>query len=98
MPNSNSHLWSHQVTDTSHALDLEAGVFTWDDPRRIAVSLKHSAETSRQRKTGSFASAMAMLNFYINRAGKHLPDRQRDVLEKAKNELRELYGRPRVGG
>ncbi|MCC7091997.1 MAG: DUF3175 domain-containing protein, partial [Nitrosomonas sp.] len=50
MPNSNSHLWSHQVTDTSHALDLEAGVFTWDDPRRIAVSLKHSAETSRQRK------------------------------------------------
>ena len=96
MSQNNSHSWSQKVTHTSHALDLEAGVFTWDDPRRIALSLKHSADTSQQRKAGPFASAMAMLNFYINRAGKHLPDRQRDILQKAKNELRELYGRPRI--
>lgn len=98
MPNTSPHQWSHQVTETSHALDLETGVFTWDDPRKIALSLKHSADTSQQRKAGPFASAMAMLNFYINRAGKHLSDRQRDVLEKAKNELRELYGRSRIDG
>lgn len=96
MPQSNPHQWSQKVIHTSHALDLEAGVFTWDDPRKIALSLKHSADTSQQRKAGPFASAMAMLNFYINRAGKHLPDRQRDILQKAKNELRELYGRPRI--
>lgn len=77
-------------------LDLEPGVFSRDDPRKIALSLKHSADNSQRRKAEPFASAMAMLNFYINRAGRHLSARQRDVLEQAKDELRELYGRPRV--
>ncbi len=88
--------WSQQVTETSHALDLESGVFSWDDPHKIALSLKRSTDNSQRRKAGSFASAMSMLNFYINRAGKHLSERQRDVLEQAKNELRELYGRARI--
>jgi len=87
--------WSQEVTETSNALDLEPGVFSWDDPRRIALSLKWSADNSERRKTSPFASAMSMLNFYINRAGKKLPSAQREVLEKAKDELRELYGRPR---
>ncbi|RMF25331.1 MAG: DUF3175 domain-containing protein [Cyanobacteria bacterium J083] len=87
--------WSQQVTKTSNALDLEQGVFTWDDPKKIALSLKLSAETSRRRKSLPFRSAMSMLNFYINRAGKKLPPKQREILEKAKEELRELYGRPR---
>jgi hypothetical protein len=83
------------VTETSDALDLEPGVFSWDDPRRIALSLKYSADHSERRKTSPFASAMSMLNFYINRAGTKLPSAQRDVLERAKDELRELYGKPR---
>ncbi len=89
--------WSHHVTETSNALDLEPGVFTWDDPHKIALSLKHSADYSERRKAGPFASAMSMLNFYINRMGKHLPAQQREVLEKAKDELRALYGKPRHG-
>ena len=91
----NSKRWSQRVTETSDALDLEAGVFTLSDPREIALSLKRSAETSDRRKTTPFRSAMSMLNFYINRAGKILPPQQRKVLEKAKEELRELYGKPR---
>jgi len=87
--------WSQQVTETSNALDLEQGVFSWDDPRRIARSLKGSADHSDRRKSSAFRSAMSMLNFYINRAGKNLPRRQRETLEKAKEELRELYGKPR---
>lgn len=87
--------WSQQVTETSDALDLEPGVFTRDDPRAIALSLSASAECSERRKTTPFASAMAMLNFYLNRAGRQLPAEQRAVLEAAKDELRELYGRPR---
>jgi hypothetical protein len=83
------------VGETSYALDLEAGVFTLGDPRRIARSLKRSAELSRRRKTDPFRSAMSMLNFYINRAGKKLPSAQREILEKAKAERRELYARPR---
>ena len=90
--------WSQEVTETSNALDLESGVFSWDDPRRIALSLKWSADISERRKTSPFASAMSMLNFYINRAGKKLPSAQREVLEKAKEELRDLYGRPRRQG
>ncbi|UJP03073.1 MAG: DUF3175 domain-containing protein [Nitrosomonas sp.] len=90
--------WSHHVTETSNALDLEPGIFTWDDPHKIALSLKHSADCSERRKAEPFASAMAMLNFYINRAGKHLSAPQREVLEKAKDELRVLYGKPRRGG
>ncbi|HEX6928073.1 MAG TPA: DUF3175 domain-containing protein [Gammaproteobacteria bacterium] len=86
--------WSQQVTETSHALDLEAGVFTFDNPRRIAQSLRRSAERSKRRKADPYRSAMSMLTFYINRAGKSLPDGQRRKLEAAKDELRVLYGRP----
>jgi len=87
--------WSQQVTETSNALDLEEGVFSWDDPCRIARSLKWSADNSDRRKSSAFRSAMSMLNFYINRAGKKLPRKQCEILEKAKEELRELYGKPR---
>ena len=90
--------WSQQVTGTSNALDLEEGVFSWDDPKRIALSLKRSAEASRRRKSAPFSSAMSMLSFYINRAGTKLPPKQREILERAKEELRELYGRPRSPG
>jgi len=85
--------WSQHVTETSHALDLEPGVFTWDDPRRIAASLKASAEASTARKGTPYQSAMSMLSFYINRAGDQLDARQRAVLEQAKTELRVLFGR-----
>jgi hypothetical protein len=87
--------WSQRVTETSDALDLEPGVFTHDDPRQIARSLKRSAERSRRRKTDPFRSAMSMLTFYINRAGDQLPAEQRARLEAAKGELRDLFGRPR---
>jgi len=87
--------WSQRVTQTSDALDLDPGVFTWEDPRRIAESLRRSAERSQRRKSSAFRSAMSMLSFYINRAGKNLPADQRARLEAAKDELRELYGRPR---
>ncbi|GAB4291382.1 MAG: DUF3175 domain-containing protein [Thiohalomonadaceae bacterium] len=85
--------WSRQVNATSNALDLEAGVFTLDDPREIARSLQRSAEASTRRKTTPFRSAMAMLNFYINRAGKNLPAERRAILEQAKEELRLIYGK-----
>ena len=91
----NPKRWSQQVTETSNALVLEAGVFTLDDPRRIARSLQRSAERSRRRKSDPFRSAMSMLNFYINRAGKTLSGRHRARLEAAKNELCALYGKPR---
>ncbi|AHE99714.1 DUF3175 domain-containing protein [Thioalkalivibrio paradoxus] len=87
--------WSQRVTEHSDALDLEAGVFTLDDPRQIALSLKRSADRSARRKTDPFRSAMSMLNFYINRAGGNLPDARRACLERAKDELRAAYGRPR---
>lgn len=87
--------WSQQVTRTSHALDLEPGVFTFENPRRIAQSLKRSAERSTRRKADPYRAAMSMLTFYINRAGKNLPQRQLRRLEQAKDELRELYGRER---
>ncbi|MCU0833055.1 MAG: DUF3175 domain-containing protein [Chromatiaceae bacterium] len=86
--------WSQRVSQTSDALDLEPGVFTWDDPRRIALSLKCSAERSERRKADPFRSAMSMLNFYINRAGRQLPEDRRACLEAAKDELRALFGRP----
>ena len=87
--------WSQPVTATSNALDLEAGVFARNDSHYIARSLKRSAEHSRRRKSDPFRSAMSMLNFYINRAGKSLTGVHRERLEAAKNELRALYGRPR---
>lgn len=85
--------WSAQVTRESHALALEEGVFTWQDPRRIALSLKRSADASTQRKAEPFRSAMSMLVFYINRAGRNLDADQRRILEQAKDELRRAYGR-----
>lgn len=83
--------WSKKVAQTSNALDLEKGVFTWKDPRKIAESLKRSAERSARRKARPFQSAMSMLNFYINRAGRDLDSKQREVLEKAKDELKRLF-------
>lgn len=88
--------WSGHVTRTSNALDLEPGVFTWQDPVRIAASLKHSAEQSQRRKADPYRSAMSMLCFYINRAGTQLPTAQKARLERAKIELRRLFGRPAV--
>lgn len=85
--------WSGYVTKHSFSLELEPGVFTWADPKKIALSLKRSAEVSLRRKAAPFASAMAMLNFYINRAGKNLPSERRVVLAQAKKELRKLFGR-----
>ena len=85
--------WSAKVSRESDALDLEKGVFTWKDPHRIARSLKHSADTSTRRKSAPFRSAMSMLVFYINRAGKNLDEEQRNILQQAKQELRKLYGR-----
>ena len=86
--------WSQKVTQTSFSLDLEEGVFTWKDPKKIAASLKQSAEESSRRKASPFQSAMSMLNFYINRAGKKLDPKQKEILEKAKEELRKLFGKP----
>jgi hypothetical protein len=85
--------WSQWVTTHSNALDLEQGVFAVDSPVSIAKSLKRSAETSNRRKASPFQSAMSMLNFYINRAGKNLPEERKRVLNDAKTELRRLYGR-----
>jgi hypothetical protein len=85
--------WSGEVNKHSHALDLDQGVFTWSRPRKIASSLKRSAETSTQRKAKPYQSAMSMLNFYLNRAGGGLTARQKKVLERAKDELRKLFGR-----
>ena len=86
--------WTQRVTESSNALDLEGGVFTWDDPKKIARSLKRSAEASRRRKGKPFQSAMSMLTFYINRAGSQLTAERRQILEQAKAELRRLYGKP----
>jgi uncharacterized protein DUF3175 len=88
--------WSQRVTEQSDALDLEQGVFTKDDPKTIARSLKRSAERSHRRKSDPYRSAMSMLTFYINRAGRSLPKTERSRLEAAKDELRALFGRPRV--
>lgn len=83
--------WSSKVTQESHALDLEEGVFTWKDPKKIAHSLKKSADESKHRKSEPFRSAMSMLVFYINRAGKNLDVEQKHVLETAKDELRKIF-------
>jgi Protein of unknown function (DUF3175) len=93
MASSDPKRWSQNVTETSGALSLEPEVFKKEDPAEIARSLAESAESSDQRKAGPFRSAMSMLTFYINRAGKNLPQRRKRVLERAKNELRRLYGR-----
>lgn len=85
--------WSSDVTEHSNALDLEEGVFTWGDPRRIALSLKRSAESSARRKGTPYQSAMSMLDFYIDRAGSNLGQSQKEVLEEAKTELRRAFDR-----
>ena len=85
--------WSGRVTRESNALDLDNGVFTWSDPKRIAASLKRSAEHSSRRKTDPYRSAMSMLTFYLNRGGKNLPQSRKRVLERAKTELRHQFGR-----
>jgi hypothetical protein len=85
--------WSAEVTRTSNALDLDQGVFTWKDPARIAASLKRSAERSKRRKAAPFRSALSMLTFHMNRAGRSLPAGQKKVLELAKVELRKQFGR-----
>lgn len=85
--------WSADVTNHSNALDLEKGVFTLQDPRKIAESLKRSAEKSHRKKGTPYQSAMSMLTFYINREGRNLPEKQKNILENAKDELRVLYGR-----
>jgi putative cell wall-binding protein len=90
---SKTRRWSAQVTQRSNALDLQPKVFQSTNPRRIAVSLKRSAQASKRRKGTPYQSAMSMLNFYVNRAGKSLPQKQKRVLERAKTELRDVFGR-----
>ena len=87
--------WSQRVTEKSNALDLEQDVFSRDDPRSIARSLKRSADRSQRRKSEPFRSAMSMLTFYLNRAGRKLSRTRRKRLEAAKEELRDLYGKPK---
>src|SRR5213083_527284 len=91
--NKSSKKWSAKVTQRSDALDLERDVFKGKDPHKIALSLKRSAQTSKRRKGTPYQSAMSMLNFYINRAGKSLSQKQKRVLERAKDELRDVFGR-----
>ena len=92
-PQRSARRWSAKVTTRSNALDLDPGVFTWTDPRKIATSLKRSAERSQRRKGTPYQSAMSMLTFYINRAGRNLSAARRRRLESAKNALRHEFGR-----
>lgn len=92
-PKNTAKRWSQNVTEHSDALDLERGVFSLQDPKEIAASLKRSAEASTRRKADPFRSAMSMLVFYINRAGKNLSEADRARLEKAKDELRKAFGK-----
>jgi putative cell wall-binding protein len=88
-----SRRWSGAVTRHSNALDLESKIFKSTNPRRIALSLKRSAQASTRRKGTPYQSAMSMMNFYINRTGKNLPQKQKRVLDRAKDELRDVFGR-----
>jgi Protein of unknown function (DUF3175) len=90
---SKTRQWSARVRQRSNALDLQPKVFKSTNPRRIALSLKRSAQASKRRKGTPYQSAMSMLNFYVNRAGKSLPQKQKRVLERAKAELRDVFGR-----
>ena len=85
--------WSAKVTKTSNALDLKKNIFESKDPKEIARSLKKSAEQSKRKKAGPFQSAMSMLTFYINRAGKNLESSQKEALEEAKDELRIAFNK-----
>jgi hypothetical protein len=84
--------WSQHVTETSDALDIEQGTFSQDDPKAIADALMGDARRSHRRKSSPYRSAMSMLTFYINRAGRNLPAKRKKTLEQAKAELRESYG------
>lgn len=90
---SNSRYWSGRVTRESNALDLDTNVFSQTNPAKIAASLKRSAERSRRRKSSPYRSAMSMLTFYINRAGRNLSASRKRTLERAKDELRKAFGR-----
>ena len=92
-PRKNTRYWSGRVTRESDALDLDKGVFSSNSPKAIAASLKRSAERSRRRKSTPYRSALSMLVFYINRAGKKLPASRRRTLERAKTELKRQFGR-----
>jgi hypothetical protein len=92
-PRKANRRWSARVTQTSDALDLQRRVFTLEDPKRIAASLKRSAERSKRRKSSPYRSALSMLTFYINRAGKNLPASRRRTLQRAKDELRKQFKR-----
>jgi hypothetical protein len=85
--------WSHHVMETSDAMDIEHNIFKTGSAQSIAESLKRSSTQSRRRKGTPFQSAMSMLNFYINRAGRNLPMERRDTLQQAKRKLREAFGR-----
>jgi hypothetical protein len=93
MKKSKKKYWSGEVTQKSNALDLEYGVFTWNHPRKIAQSLKMSAELSERRKGTPFQSAMSMLNFYINRAGRNLNPERKKILNQAKEELKRIFNK-----
>ncbi len=88
--------WSKEVTRKSNALDLDKGVFIWKNPRKIALSLKKSAELSERRKANPFQSAMSMLNFYINRAGTNLSPSRKKILNQAKTELRRVFNKEKA--
>ena len=90
---STTRKWSQEVTEHSDALDLKKGIFTLKDPKKIAASLKASAEHSRRRKSGPYRSALSMLIFYMNRGGKNLPTTRKRILQRAKRELRHQFGR-----
>src|SRR5438093_2214699 len=92
-PKATEKKWSAKITQTSNALDLERDVFKLNSSKEIAKSLKHSAEISKRKKSSPFRSAMSMLTFYINRGGKNLSEKQKLKLERAKDELRKLFGR-----
>ncbi len=92
-----SRRWSQRVTEHSNALDLDRGVFTLGSARKIAASLKRSAEHSKRRKSDPYRSALSMLTFYINRAGKNLPAARRKKLQAAKVELKKQFGRAMKG-
>jgi hypothetical protein len=94
-PKAGGRRWSGRATARSNALDLKDGIFRQRDPKKIAASLKRSAERSRRRKSDPYRSAMSMLTFYINRAGKTLPTTRKRILERAKDELREAFGKSR---
>jgi Protein of unknown function (DUF3175) len=90
--------WSAGVTGHSNALDLDTGVFKLRGAKSIARSLKRSAERSKRRKSSPYRSAVSMLVFYINRAGRNLTPARRKILEQAKEELRSLFGKDEARG